>query len=87
MTLIRFDPVYVVHFKCNGRCIEQYKNISRFVRHLYHDLDCFKDANEKGLKRFINMEHIKRHYYGTHKHINPFLIIAKGPNAWWETPN
>ena len=87
MTLIRFDPVYVVHFKCNGRMIEQYQNISRFVRHLYHDLDCFGENQDKGLKQFINMDHIKRHYYGTHKHINPFLIVAKGPDAWWEQPN
>jgi putative glutathione S-transferase len=41
----------------------------------------------KGLKKLINMDHIKRHYYGSHSHINPFLIVAKGPDSWWEKPN
>ena len=61
--------------------------MSRYVRHLYHDLEAGIDPNVKGLKRFINMDHIKRYYYGTHKHINPFLIVPKGPDAWWESPN
>jgi len=65
MNLIRFDPVYVVHFKCNKKPIENHKNLSRFVRNIYHKED---------LKKFINMDHIKRHYYGTHKNINPRLI-------------
>ena len=86
MTLIRFDSVYVVHFKCNKKTIESYKNLNRYVRHLYHNLDVENDPAKKGLKRFINMDHIKRHYYGTHKHINPFLIVPKGPDAWWEEP-
>jgi putative glutathione S-transferase len=57
MTLIRFDPVYIVHFKCNKRSIESYKNLNRYVRHIYHDL---------GLKKVINMDHITNHYYGSH---------------------
>ena len=57
MTLIRFDPIYIVHFKCNKRSIKSYINLNRYVRHMYHDL---------GLKSLINMEHITRHYYGSH---------------------
>jgi hypothetical protein len=75
MTLIRFDPVYIVHFKCNKRSIESYKNLNRFVRHLYHDL---------GLKKVIDMDHIKRHYYGSHQHLNHKFIVPLGPDPWWQ---
>jgi putative glutathione S-transferase len=75
MTLIRFDPVYIVHFKCNKRSIESYPNLNRFVRHLYHDY---------GLKKVINMNHITRHYYGSHPQLNHKGIVPIGPEPWWE---
>ena len=54
MCLIRFDPVYVVLFMCNKRPIKSYKNISRYLKHLHHDI---------GLKITFDLDHIKRHYY------------------------
>ena len=80
-TLIRFDAVYVVHFKCNKKTIESYPNISKYVRHMYHDV------LGRGLKEFVNIEHIKLHYYGTHDVLNPKLIVPVGPHHWWEKPN
>lgn len=61
MTLIRFDTVYVVHFKCNMRMIQQYSNLNKYLRHIYHHLQIDTDLSKTGLKRFINMDHIKRH--------------------------
>ena len=80
-TLIRFDAVYVVHFKCNKKTIESYTNISRYVRHMYNHV------LGRGLKEFVNIEHIKLHYYGTHDVLNPKLIVPLGPDHWWEKPN
>jgi len=73
-TLIRFDPVYHVHFKCSYRTIESYPNLNRSVRHLY---------NKLGLKKFIHIEAIKAHYFGVDKHQNPEGIIPQGPRSWW----
>ncbi|MGV7225078.1 MAG: glutathione S-transferase family protein [Nitrospinales bacterium] len=69
-TLLRFDLVYVTHFKCNVRRIKDYKNLSRYTKTLYEIL-AIKDAT--------NFDHIKRHYYFSHEGINPFRIIPKGP--------
>ena len=49
--------------------------MNRYVRHLYHDL---------GLKKVIDMDHIKRHYFGSHKHLNHKFIVPLGPDPWWE---
>lgn len=70
VTLIRFDPVYVGHFKCNKRTLCSYKNIWLYTRRLY--------SNE-AIKSTISMEHIKRHYYGSHPSINPHRIVPAGP--------
>jgi len=78
MNLIRFDSVYVVHFKCNKKTIQSYPNLNRFVRECH---------NGQNLKVFINMDHIKRHYYKTHKNLNPKGFVAKGFEPWWEEPN
>ena len=75
MCLVRFDPVYVVHFKTNLRTIQSYSGINRWLRHLYH---------EKGLRVTTDMEHIKRHYFKSHPHINPTGFIPVGPLPWWE---
>ena len=76
--LIRFDPVYVVHFKCNKKTILSYPNLSRFVRECYHTI---------GLKEHIMMDHIKRHYYKSHLTLNPKRFVAKGMDPWWDEPN
>lgn len=70
-TLLRFDIVYVTHFKCNLRRIKDYKNLSRYTRELY-EIDAIKETT--------NLNHIKRHYYYSHEAINPFRIIPKGPS-------
>ncbi len=69
-TLLRFDIVYVTHFKCNIRRIKDYKNLSRYTKELY-EIPAIKNAT--------NFEHIKRHYYFSHEGINPYRIIPKGP--------
>ncbi len=70
-TLIRFDPVYVGHFKCNIRRLVDYPNLWNYTRELYQ---------VPGVAETVNMEHIKRHYYGSHKTINPTGIVPKGPD-------
>lgn len=69
-TLVRFDPVYVGHFKCNIRRIADYPNISRLVQEL---------RATPGVEETINMEHIKVHYYWSHTTINPHRIVPAGP--------
>ena len=73
-TLIRFDPVYVGHFKCNIRRIADYPNLTRYLRALYH---------VEGVKETVNLTHIKRHYYESHKTINPTGIVPVGPELAW----
>ena len=69
-TLIRFDAVYVGHFKCNGRRIEDYPALSNYLRELYQ---------QPGIAGTVNMAHIKGHYYGSHESVNPSRIVPKGP--------
>ncbi len=69
-TLIRFDAVYVGHFKCNRQRIADYPNLSNYLRELYQ----YADISET-----VNMQHIKQHYYGSHESINPTRIVPKGP--------
>ena len=71
-TIIRFDPVYVQHFKCNIRDIRSgYPAIHRWMRKLYWDVPAFKETT--------NFEHIKFHYTKSHKQINQFAITPVGP--------
>ena len=69
-TLIRFDPVYVGHFKCNIRRIEDYQHISAYMRELYQI---------EGVSDTVRMDHIKTHYYASHTMINPTQIVPVGP--------
>ena len=69
-TLVRFDPVYVGHFKCNIRRLMDYPNLSGYVRDLYQ---------VPGVAETVNMQHIKKHYYGSHETINPTRVIPFGP--------
>ena len=70
-TLIRFDPVYVGHFKCNIRRIADYKNIYTYMKKLYQ---------HPGVADTVHFDHIKRHYYTSHTSINPTGIIPLGPD-------
>ncbi|KAA3513303.1 glutathione S-transferase family protein [Agrobacterium rosae] len=69
-TLVRFDPVYVGHFKCNIRRIYDYPNLTGYLRDLYQT---------SGVPETVNMRHIKEHYYRSHKTINPTGIVPVGP--------
>jgi putative glutathione S-transferase len=77
-TLLRFDPVYVGHFKCNRQRISDYPNLSNYTRELYQ---------VQGVAPTVNMTHIKAHYYGSHKNINPTGIIPLGPDLDYSAPH
>src|SRR5207302_1000263 len=69
-TLIRFDAVYVGHFKCNLRRIADYPNLSAYTRDIYQ---------LPGIAGTVNFAHIKRHYYESHRSLNPSGIVPVGP--------
>ena len=69
-TLIRFDAVYHGHFKCNLHRLADYPNLSGYTRELYQ---------HPGVRETVNFDHIKRHYYGSHRHLNPSGVVPKGP--------
>lgn len=77
-TLVRFDPVYVGHFKCNLRRIADYPNLSNYLRDLYQ---------RPGIAETVNMVHIKRHYYWSHPTINPTRIVPQGPAIDYSLPH
>jgi putative glutathione S-transferase len=77
-TLLRFDPVYVGHFKCNIRRIADYTNLSGYLRDLYQ---------QPGIAETCNMVHIKNHYYRSHKTINPTGIVPVGPVLDLDAPH
>jgi putative glutathione S-transferase len=70
VTLVRFDAVYVGHFKCNLRRIADYAHLSGYLRDLYQ---------RPGIADTVDFDHIKRHYYVTHPQLNPTRIVPKGP--------
>ncbi len=77
-TLIRFDAVYHGHFKCNLRRLADYANLSNYLRELYQ---------VPGVAETVNMAHIKAHYYGSHRSINPTGIVPKGPELDFAAPH
>lgn len=77
-TLVRFDAVYVGHFKCNLRRIADYANLWPYARELYQ---------QPGVAETVDFDHIKRHYYVTHDQINPTGIVPKGPEVDWLEPH
>jgi putative glutathione S-transferase len=77
-TLIRFDPVYYVHFKTNRRLIRDFDNLSGYLRDLYQT---------PGLGSTTDFDQIKRHYYGTHPQINPLGIVPLGPEIDLDAPH
>jgi putative glutathione S-transferase len=77
-TLIRFDAVYYSHFKCNLRRIEDYPNLSNYVRDLYQ---------VPGVAETVSLNHIKRHYYGSQRKVNPTGIVPLGPMLDFSAPH
>ena len=77
-TLVRFDAVYHGHFKCNLRRIEDYPNLSHYLRDLYQ---------VPGVAETVDMDQIKRHYYTSHRHINPTGVVPKGPALDFSRPH
>ncbi len=77
-TLVRFDPVYVGHFKCNLKRIADYPHLFAYVRELYQ---------WPGVSETVDFHHIKNHYYGSHETINPTRIVPKGPRIDWTSPH
>jgi glutathionyl-hydroquinone reductase len=77
-TLVRFDPVYVGHFKCNLRRVADYPNLSGYLRDLYQ---------VPGVAGTVNMQHIKGHYYESHRTINPSGIVPIGPDLDLTVPH
>jgi glutathionyl-hydroquinone reductase len=76
-TLVRFDPVYFGHFKCNRRPIAGHPSLWRFTRDLYRHPD---------IRPTVNFQHIKAHYYGSHRWINPSGIVPVGPDLDFDDP-
>ena len=77
-TLVRFDAVYVGHFKCNVRRLADYPNLWGYARDLYQ---------RPGFGDTVDLDHIKRHYYMTHDHLNPSRIVPLGPVVDWPMPH
>jgi len=77
-TLVRFDPVYVGHFKCNLKRIVDYENLPEYIRDLYQ---------QPGIAEAVHMNHIKQHYYGSHETINPTRIVPLGPEIDYSAPH
>ncbi|MEJ2762761.1 glutathione S-transferase family protein [Photobacterium sp. MCCC 1A19761] len=77
-TLIRFDAVYVGHFKCNRQRIADYRHLQGYLKELYQF---------PGVEETVNFDHIKRHYYFSHHMINPTGIVPKGPALDLHSPH
>ncbi|WLD58049.1 glutathione S-transferase family protein [Salinispirillum sp. LH 10-3-1] len=77
-TLVRFDAVYVGHFKCNLHRIADYPNLSEYLRELYQ---------QPGVAATTDLTHIKRHYYYSHDTINPTRVVPKGPALGLDRPH
>lgn len=78
VTLVRFDAVYVGHFKCNLRRIADYPHLSGYLRDLYQ---------VPGVAETVCIDQIKRHYYYTHDDINPTRIVPLGPILDLDAPH
>lgn len=70
-TLVRFDPVYFVHFKCSRAHIRELPNLWAFTRRMYAD---------EAVRGTVSFPHIVNHYYRSHPHLNPKGIVAAGPD-------
>ncbi|MEM6576500.1 MAG: glutathione S-transferase family protein [Pseudomonadota bacterium] len=77
-TLIRFDPVYVGHFKCNLRRLIDYPNLWAYTREIFQ---------HPKIRPTVNFEHIKKHYYVSHPSVNPTRIVPAGPTLDYDEPH
>ena len=77
-TLVRFDAVYVGHFKCNLRRLVDYPNLWGYARDLYQ---------HPAFGETVDLDHIKRHYYLTHDQLNPTRLVPRGPLVDWAAPH
>jgi putative glutathione S-transferase len=77
-TLIRFDAVYVGHFKCNRQRIADYPNLQGYTREIYQIPE---------VRETVDFTHIKNHYYQSHESINPNRIVPKGPALDFDAPH
>jgi len=77
-TLVRFDAVYYNHFKTNRKRLVDYPNLWAYTRELYQ---------VPGVAETVNMDHIKYHYFGSHRNINPTGIVPKGPDIDFMQPH
>ncbi len=77
-TLVRFDPVYVGHFKCNLRRMSDYPNLSNYLRALYQI---------EGVAETVSLTDIKQHYYYSHAGINPTRVVPLGPVLDYDAPH
>ncbi len=77
-TLMRFDSVYVGHFKCNWRRLVDYPNLWAYARELYQ---------WPGVRDTVNLVHIKHHYYESHEFLDPTRIVPIGPVIDFEAPH
>ncbi|MDR0806850.1 MAG: glutathione S-transferase family protein [Enterobacteriaceae bacterium] len=77
-TLLRFDPVYVTHFKCDYQRISDYPNLYGFLRDIYQ---------MAGIAETVNFDHIRNHYFRSHKTINPTGVISVGPKQDLTAPH
>jgi putative glutathione S-transferase len=78
VTLLRFDLVYFAHFKCNARRIADYLNLSGYTRDLYQ---------MPAVAATFNAMHVKRHYYESHRTLNPSGIVPVGPTVDFDGPH
>lgn len=77
-TLFRFDAVYHTHFKCNRARIVDYPSLWAYTRELFQ---------WPGVAETLRLDHITRHYYASHRSINPFGIVPIGPQPDWHAPH
>jgi putative glutathione S-transferase len=77
-TLVRFDPVYNGHFKCNIRMLKDYPNLWGYTRELYQ---------WPGVRETVSFSHIRRHYHYSHESVNPHRIVPAGPVLDFEAPH
>ncbi len=77
-TLVRFDPVYHYHFKCNLRRLRDYPNLWNYTKGLYQ---------VPGVAETCNFDHIKRHYFSSHETVNPTRIVPLGPEIDYSEPH
>ncbi|KAG1669056.1 hypothetical protein FOA52_003974 [Chlamydomonas sp. UWO 241] len=75
MTLVRFDPIYVVYFKTNKKFVREYPRLQEYVRELYHT---------PGVAPSVNMRHCLDHYFSSHPALNAYAVVPKGGAWWWE---